>query len=64
MKMKSKNWSGSRDAENGEDIVKINFMRCSEDHEPELRKVDTITFTREQWALLRYEMDFFFQYCS
>ena len=64
MKMKSKNWSGGMNSVNNEDIVKINFMRLSEHGEPELRKVDTITFTREQWALLRYEMDFFFQYCS
>ena len=64
MKMKSKNWSVGRDEVNGEDIVQMNFMRCSEDHEPDLRKVDTITFTRKQWALLRFEMDFLFEYCS
>lgn len=64
MKMKAKNWGGGTYAVNGEDIVKMNFMRCSEDHEPELRKVDTITFTREQWALFRLEMDHLFGYCA
>tara|TARA_R110000796_G_scaffold191822_2_gene308505 strand:- start:6282 stop:6467 length:186 start_codon:yes stop_codon:yes gene_type:complete len=61
MKMKGKNLFFGRTSVNNEVIVKIKFMRCSEDHEPKPIKVDTITFTRKQWALLKYEMDFLFE---
>ena len=62
MKMKSENWGGGVPI--GKDFVKINFMRSSKDSDPELRKVDTLTFTRKQWALFRLEMDHLFSYCA
>jgi len=42
-------------------LFSTNFMRCSKGHELEFRKVDSITFTRKQWALFRYEMDLMFE---
>jgi len=45
MKMTSSNWGGGIPM--GKDFVKINFMRSSEHGEPELRKVDTLTFTKQ-----------------
>ena len=62
MKMTSGNWGGGIPM--GKDFVKINFMRSSKDSDPELRKVDTLTFTRKQWALFRLEMDHLFGYCA
>jgi len=55
MKMKNKNWTGGIPV--GEECVVVNFIRQSEDCEPQLRKVDTITFTLKQWAAFKLEMD-------
>ena len=60
MKMKGKNWGGGIPM--GKDYVEINFVSSSKDCDPELRKVDTITFTLKQWAAFKLEMDHLFYY--
>jgi hypothetical protein len=60
MKMKSKNWTGGIPV--SKDYVEVNFIRHIEDCDPQLRKVDTITFTLKQWAAFKLEMDHLLYY--